>query len=104
MGDKYMKKCSTSLIHFSSVTQSCPALNDPMNRSMPGLPVHHKLPELTQTHAHRGSGAIQPSHRLSSPSPPALNPYQHQGLLQRVNSLHEVAKVLEFQLQPQSFQ
>ena len=75
-----------------------------MNRSMPGLPVHHQLPEFTQTHAHRVSDAIQPSHLLSSPSPPAPNPSQHQGLFQRVNSSHEVAKVLEFQLQHQSFQ
>ena len=75
-----------------------------MNRSTPGLPVHHKLSEFTQTHAHRVGDAIQPSHPLSSPSPPAPNPSQHQGLFQRVNSLHEVAKVLEFQLQHQSFQ
>ena len=59
-------------VHFSSVTQSCPTLFDPMNRSTPGLPVHHQLPEFTQTHGHRVSDAIQPSHPLSSPSPPAL--------------------------------
>ena len=70
-----------------------------MNRSMPGLPVHHQLLEFTQTHAHRVSDAIQPYHTLSSPSPPAPNPSQHQGVFQWVNSLHEVAKVLEFQLQ-----
>ena len=81
-----------------SVAQSCPTLCDPMNRSMPGLPVHHQLPEFTQTHVHRGSDAIQPSHPLSSPSPPAPNPSQHQSLFQWVNSLHEGAKVLEFQL------
>ena len=75
-----------------------------MNRSTPGLPVHHKLPEFTQTHAHRVGDAIQPSHSLSSPSPPAPNPSQHQGLLQWVNSSHEVAKLLEFQLQNQSLQ
>ena len=75
-----------------------------MNHSTPGLPVHHKLPQFTQTHVHRVSDAIQPSHPLSSPSPPALNPSQHQGLFQWVNSLHEVAKVLEFQLRHQSFQ
>ena len=69
-----------------------------------GLPVHHKLLEFTQTHAHRVSNAIQPSHPLSSPSPPTPNPSQHQGLFQQVNSSHEVAKVLEFQLQHQSFQ
>ena len=71
---------------------------------MPGFPVHHQLPEFTQTHAHQVSDAIQPSHPLLSPSPPAPNPSQHQGLFQWVNSLHEVAKVLEFQLQHQSFQ
>ena len=75
-----------------------------MSRSMPGLPVHHKLLEFTQTHAHQVGDAIQPSHPLSSPSPPALNPSQHQGRFQRVNSLREVAKGLEFQLQHQSFQ
>jgi len=82
----------------SSVTQSCPTLCNPMNRSTPGLPVHHQLPEFTQTQVHWVSDAIQPSHPLSSPSPPAPNPSQHQSLFQWVNSLHEVAKVLEFQL------
>ena len=67
---------------FSSVAQSCPALCDPMNRSTPGLPVHHQLPEFTQTHVHRVGDAIQPSHPLLSPSPPAPNPSQHQGLFQ----------------------
>ena len=67
---------------FSSVTQSCPSLCDPVNRSMPGLPVHHQLPEFTQTHVNRVSDAIQPSHPLSSPSPPAPNPSQHQSLFQ----------------------
>ena len=85
-------------VQFSSVTQSCPTLCDPMNHSTPGLPVHHQLPEFTQTHVHRVGDAIQPSHPLSSPSPPAPNPFQYQGLLQWVNSWHEVAKVLEFQL------
>ena len=75
-----------------------------MNRSTPGLPVHHQLLESTQTHVHRVGDAIQPSHFLSSPSLPAPSPSQHQGLLQRVNSSHEVAKVLEFQLQNQSYQ
>ena len=79
---------------FSSVAQSCPTLCDPINRSMPGLPVHHQLPEFTQTHIHRVSDAIQPSHPLSSHSPPTPNPSQHQSLFQWVNSLHEVAKVL----------
>ena len=91
-------------VQFSSVAQSCPILCDPMNHSTPGLPVHHQLLKLTQTHVHRVSDAIQPSHLLSSPSPPAHNPSQHQGLFQRVNSSHEVAKVLQFQLQHQSFQ
>ena len=75
-----------------------------MNHSTPGLTVHHQLLEFTQTHVHRVRGVIQPSHPLSSPSPPAPNPSQHRSLFQRVNSLHEVAKVLEFQLQPHSFQ
>ena len=91
-------------ICFSSFTQSCPTLCDPMNCSTPGLPVHHQLPEFSQTHVHWVGDAIQPSHLLSSPSPPALNPSQHQGLFQWVSSSHEVAKVLEFQLQRQSFQ
>ena len=61
------------------VTQSCPTLCDPMNRSMPGLPVHHQLLEFTQIHVHRVGDAIQPSHPLSSPSPPVPNPSQHEG-------------------------
>ena len=69
---------------FSSVTQSCPTLCDPMNRSTPGLPVHHQLPEFTQTHVHRVGDTIQPSHSLSYPSPPTVNPSQHQGLFQFV--------------------
>ena len=91
-------------VQFSSVAQLCPTLCDLMNHSTPGLPVHHQLPEFTQTHVHRVGDTIQPSHPLSSPSPPAPNPSQHQGLFQWVNSSHEVAKVLEFQLQHQSFQ
>ena len=91
-------------VQFSSVAQSCPTLCDPMNRSMPGLPVHHQLPEFTQTHVHRVGDAIQPSHPLSSHSPPALNLSQHQGLFKRISSSHQVAKGLEFQLQHQSFQ
>ena len=91
-------------VQFSSVTQSCPILCDPMNHSTPGLPVHHQLPEFTQTHTHWVGDAIQPSHPLSSPSPPAPNPSQPQGLFQWVNSSHEVAKVFEFQLQHQSSQ
>ena len=89
-------------IQFSSVAQLCPTLCDPMNLSMPGLPIHHQLPEFTQTHGHRVGDAIQPSHPLSSPSPPAPNPSQHQGLFQCINSLHKMAKELEFQ--HQSFQ
>ena len=93
---------STS-VQFSSVQSlSHVRLCDPMNRSMPGLPVHHQLPEFTQTHVHRISDAIKPSHPLSSPSP-APNHSQHQSLFQWVNSLHQVAKELEFQLQYQSF-
>ena len=71
---------SGSSVQFSSATQSCPTLCDPMNRSTPGLPVHHQLPEFTQTHVHRVGDAIQPSHPLSSPSPPTFNLFQHQGL------------------------
>ena len=85
-------------LQFGSVTQSCMTLCDPMNRSTPGFPVHHQLPEFTQTHVHRVGDAIQPSHPLSFPLHPAPNPAQHQSLFQWVNSLHEVAKVLEFQL------
>ena len=69
-------------VQFSSVTQLCPTLCNPMNCSTPGLPVHHHLPEFTQTHVHRVRDAIQPSHPLSSPSPPAPNPSQHQSLFQ----------------------
>ena len=81
---------------FSSVAQSCLTLCDPMNRSTPGLPIYHQLLEFTQTHVHWVSDAIQPSHPLSSTSPPAPNPSQHQTLFQWVKSSHEVAKVLEF--------
>ena len=91
-------------IQFSSVAQLCLTLWDPMNRSTPGLPVHHQLPEFTETHVHRVDDAIQPSHPLSSPSPPAPNPSQHQSLFQWVNSSNEVDKVLEFQLQHHSLQ
>ena len=89
---------------FSSVAQSCPTLCDPTNHSTPGLPVHHQLLEFTQTHVCWVSDAIQPSHPLSSPSPPAFNLSQNQGLFKWVSSLHQVAKVSEFQLQHQSFQ
>ena len=88
----------------SSVAQLCPTLCDPIDCSTPGFPVHHQLPELAQTQAHQVSDAIQPSHPLSSPSPPAFNLGQQQGLFQLVSSSHQVAKVLKFQLQHQSFQ
>ena len=97
--------CVYILIYqIRSVAQLCPTLCNPMNHSTPGLPVHLQLPEFTQTHVHQVSDAIQPSHPLSSPSPPAPNPSKHQSLFQRVNSSHEVAKVMEFQLQYHSFQ
>ena len=102
--EQYKFKKTPKFFQFSSVTHSCPTLCDPMNHSTPGFPVHHQLLEFTQTHVHWVGDAIQPSRPLSSPSPPAPNPSQHQGLFQWVNSLHEVAKVLEFQLQHQSFQ
>ena len=92
-----------SLVQFSSVAQSCPTLCNPMDCNTPGLPVHHQLLEFTQTHVHWVGDAIQPSHPLSSPSP-GFNLSQHQGLLQGVSSLYQVAKVLEFQLQHQFFQ
>ena len=97
-------KVSLIKVQFSSVAQSCPTLCDPMNHSTPGLPVHHHLPEFTQTHVHRVRDAIQPSHPWSSPSPTASNASQHRSLFQWVNSSHEVAKVLEFQLQHHSLQ
>ena len=89
---------------FSSVTQSCPTLCDPMNCSRPYLPVHHQLPECTQTHVHWVGDDIQPSHPLSFPSPPSLNCSQHQDLFQWVSSWYEVATILEFQLHHQSYQ
>ena len=91
-------------VQFNSVTQSCPTFCDPRNYSTLGFPVHHQLPELAQTHVHQVSDAIQPSHPLSSPAPPAFSLSQHQRLFQGVSSSHQVAKVLEFQLQHQSFQ
>ena len=89
---------------FCLVSQLCLTLCDPMDCSTPGLPVHHQLPELTQTHVHQVIDAIQPSHPLSSPSPPAFSLSQHQTFFHWVSSPHQVAKVLEFQLQHQSFQ
>ena len=84
----------TQNYQFSSVTQFCPTLCDPINWSTPGLPVHHQLPEFTQTHVHRVGDAIQLSHPLSPPFPPTLNVSQHQGLFKWVSSLHQVAKVI----------
>ena len=98
------KQKSKLIVQFSSVTQSCLILCDPMDCSTPGLPVHHQLPKLAQTPAPLVNDAIQPSHSLSSPFPPAFNLSEHQGLFKSVGSSHQVAKVLEFQLQHQSFQ
>ena len=89
---------------FSSVAQSCPTLCNPMDCSMLGLSDYHQLPDPTQTHVHHVGDAIQPSHPLASHSPPAFNLFQHQGLFQLVISSHPVTKVLELQLQHQSFQ
>ena len=94
----------SSAVQFSSVAQSCPTLCDPMNRSTPGFIVVHYLPEFAQIHVHWVYDAIQWSHPLSPPSVPAVNFSQHQGLFQRVGSLHQMAKVLELQLQHQSLQ
>ena len=91
-------------VQFSSVGQLCLTHCDPMDCSTPGLPVHHQLPEFTQTHVHWVGDAIQPSHPLSSPSPSAFNLSQHQGLFKWVSSSHQVAEVSAFQLQHQSFQ
>ena len=88
---------------ISSVAQSCLTLCNPMDRSTPGFPVHHQLPEFTQTHVHWVHDAIQSSHPPSSPFPPAFNLSQHQDLFKWVSSLHQVAEILEFQLQHQSF-
>ena len=93
-----------SSVQFGSVAQSCLTLCDPMNCNMPGLSVHHHLPESTQTHVRLVGDAIQTSHPLLSPSPLALNLSQHWGLFQWVSSLHQVSKGLKFQLQHQSFQ
>ena len=92
------------VVQLNSVTQLCLTLCKPMDWNTSGLPVHHQLPEFTQTHVHWVDDAIQPSHPLSSPSPAAFNLSQHQGLFKWVSSTHQVVKVLEFQLQHQSFQ
>ena len=96
MGESVETSCGQRVVQLSSVAQLCPTLCDPMDCSMPGLPIHHQLLEFTQTHVHWVSNAIQPSHPLSSPSPPTFNPSQHQGLCKWVSSSHQVAKVLEF--------
>ena len=93
-----------SSVQFSSVTESCPTLCNPMDCSIPGFLGHHQILELTQTYVHWVSDAIQPSHPLVSPSPPAFNHSQHQGLFQQVHFSPRLAKVLEFQLQHQFFQ
>ena len=93
-----------TLVQFRSVAQSCPTLCNPMDCSTPGFLVHHQLRELAQVHVHWVSDVIQPSYPLSSPSPPAFNLSQHQGLFKWISSLHQVAKVLELQLQHQPFQ
>ena len=100
----YFQLTSVRSVQFSSVAQSCPTLCYPMDCSTPGLPVHQQLSEFTQTHVHWVGDAIQPSHPLSSPSPSTFRLSQHQGLCQWVSSSHQGAKVLEFQLQHQSFQ
>ena len=89
----------TSLCQFSSVAQSCPTLCDPMDCSTPGFHVHHQLPELAEIYVYWVGDAIQSAHPLPSPSPPAFHLSQHQGLFQWVSSSHQVAKVLELQLQ-----
>ena len=101
---KWMYEQPVVSVQFSSVPQLCPIPWDPMDHSTPGLPVHHQIPESTQTHIHWVGDAIQSSHPLLSPSPPAFNLSQHQGLFKWVSSSHQVAKVLEFQLQHQPFQ
>jgi len=107
MGSQRVRNDWAPKHQFSSVQFSHSVVSDslrPTNRSTPGLPVHHQLPEFTQTHVCRVNDAIQPSHPLSSPCPPVPNPSQHQSLFQWVNSSHEVAKVLEFQLHHHSLQ
>ena len=91
----FWKETQSTSVQFSSVTPFCPTLCDPMGCSMPSLPVHHQLPEITQTHVHWVSDSIQPSHPLSSPSPPTFNLSQHQGLFKWVSSSHQVAKSTE---------
>ena len=96
-------RCVCNIVQLNSVAQLCPTLCDPTDCSTPGLPVHQQLPEFTQTHVHCVSDAIQPSHPLSSPSPPSFSLSQHQGLFKWVSSSHQVVQVLNCQLQHQSF-
>ena len=102
VGSMPSSRGSSHIPYISSVAQLCPILCDPMDCSIQCFLVHHQLPELAQTHVYQVSDAIQPSHPLSFPSPPAFNLSQHQGLLQCISCLHQVAKILE--LQHQSFQ
>ena len=104
LNEQWINSPRQGVPQFSSVAQSCPTLCHPMDCSMPGLPVHHQILAFTQTHVHWVGDAIQPSHPLSSPSPPSFNLSQHQGLLKWVSSLYQVAEILELQLQHQSFQ
>ena len=103
-GSKAVHGLGSCTFSVQFVVQSCPTLGDTMDCSVPGLPVHHQLPEPTQAHVHHVGDVIQPSHPLSAPSPPAFNISQHQGFFKWVSSSHQVAKVLEFQLPHQSFQ
>ena len=96
LGSVQSSVCFILFVQFSSVIQSCPILCDPMDRSTPGIPVCHQLPEFTQTHVHWVGNAIQSSHPLSSPSPPAFNLSQYQGLFKWVSSLHQVTEELGF--------
>ena len=104
LGESWLNKYKILLDSFSLVTLLCQTLCNPMDCSMPGFPVHQQLWELAQTLVHWVGDAIQPSHPLSSPSPPSFNLSQHQGLFKWVSSLHQVTKVLELQLQHQFFQ
>ena len=101
--DNHLNFSTVDKDQFSPASQLCPTLCNPMDCSMPGFPVYHQLPDLTQTHIHQVSNTIQPSHPLSSPSP-TFNLSQPQGLFQWVSSSHQLAKVLKFQLQCQSFE
>ena len=100
---EYWSGLPGQLVQFSLIAQLCLTLCDPMDCSTPGFPVHYQLPELAQTHVYRVGDAIQPSHPLSSPSPPAFNLSQHQGLFKWLSSSHQVAEGLKFQLPRQSF-